>query len=153
MYYQKTKNYILCEFKKKYYEIEEYKTRVSIYPETTKTHILKQMRIVNKNIKKIDHSLQFEKLTFLGRGYKIRKKKNLLFPYFNKAHLNVFLLMTIIAKKIRKNKIILYTNSYSTLRSYSRLFVHLKKLNIYTKKGLRTATQPYIKKKGKSNIG
>ena len=86
-----------------------------------------------------------KKLYFLGKGFKIKKKKCIYFN-FNYSHIFLFNNKKIIIKKIKKNKIIFFYNNLK-IKQILFYFKNIKSLNIFTKKGIRKSEQIIYYKK------
>jgi hypothetical protein len=96
---------------------------------------------------------------FSGKGYKIKKynkdlvktvTKYIMF-YFNRSHLNVIYFFNTIVKKLRKSKIIIHNSNYEHLQLISNLILNVRRLNVFTLKGLRLSRQIIYKKVGKKS--
>lgn len=107
-----------------------------------------------KNLKLISNFLflwegfLFNKFSFVGKGFKIKKKKKKLTFFFNHAHLNLLFIKNTIVKKIRKNKILIFNKNFKTLKILKKIILNVKQISFYTKRGLRVNKQIlYIKKR------
>lgn len=87
------------------------------------------------------------KIKFAGKGYKIKKKtKNSILFLFNRSHITTLWYKNIKIKKLKKYKLyLIYTNIYNNI---TNTLIKIRKINIFTKKGLRKSRQTLIKKKG-----
>jgi len=94
----------------------------------------------------------FSKIYFLGKGFKLKKFKNTTYFNFNYSHINLLVTKKTIIKKIQKNKLLIFSKNLTNLNSLSNLIVSIKKINPYTKRGLRKTKQIIYKKRNKSNI-
>ena len=106
--------------------------------------------LLNKQIKSIDFYF-VKKIVFFGKGFKIKKseQKNTLSLFFNKSHINFITWNNIIVKKLKKTKIILCSSNYKYIDKSADSIIKNRKLNIFTKKGLRLSRQLIFKKVGK----
>ena len=105
--------------------------------------------LLNKQIKSIDFYF-IRKIVFFGKGFKIRKSQNeTLSLFFNRSHINFIKWNNIIIKKLKKTKIILCSSNYKYIDKSAETIINNRKLNIFTKKGLRLARQLIFKKVGK----
>ena len=87
------------------------------------------------------------KIKFLGKGYKIRKKKNSFFFLFNKSHLTRVWWRHFYFKRLKKYK--MYIKNSFFCKYVLRDIISIRRANIFTKKGLRLSKQKLLKKKGK----
>jgi hypothetical protein len=69
--------------------------------------------------------------------------------FFNKSHINFIIWNNIIVKKLKKTKIILCSSNYKYIDKSVENIINNRKLNIFTKKGLRLSRQLIFKKVGK----
>ena len=90
----------------------------------------------------------FTKIKFMGKGYKIKKNNNNnLMLLFNRAHITNIFYKNFFIKKIKKYK--LYISCTQTNVNIIHTLINIRKINIFTKKGLRAARQILQKKKSK----
>jgi len=68
---------------------------------------------------------------------------------FNRAHINILFVKNNIIKKIKKNKIIIFNTNIINLKNLCKKIIKVRKINIYTKRGLRTSRCLIIKKSSK----
>jgi hypothetical protein len=133
----------------------------------TKLIIIKSLNIIklhllfpNKNTQLISSILNnfllnwniifYQKITFNGKGFKIKKKKNIIFFFFNKSHISILINYSTIIKKIQRNKLIFFYKNYNYFNTqFFNKLLNIKYINIYTKRGLRLNRQIVLKKKGK----
>ncbi len=97
-------------------------------------------------------SFFFKKITFTGKGFKIKKKQKIIYFFFNKSHISLIICNSAIIKKIHKNKIIFF---YKNIKLYDTILNKILKIryaNIYTKRGLRFSRQLILKRKGKGGV-
>ena len=114
--------------------------------------------ILNKNINNIlnkfiftwDHFL-FKKILFIGKSFKLKKKKQNLYFFFNHSHQIFLITLNNYLKKIQKNKILIFYKNFNTLNNFLKRITLIKPNSVYTKRGLRFARQLILKRKGKSN--
>lgn len=95
-------------------------------------------------------NLFFNKIKFTGKGFKLKKKTNNLFLFFNRAHKCFFIGNNVILVRLSKNKIMLLKNNFNNLIHDSKLIRGIRSNNIFTKRGLRFSRQILLKKKGKT---
>lgn len=93
--------------------------------------------------------LLINKITFQGKGYKIKKKTNSLNLSLNKYNNETLLKMFILIKRIKKYKFLILFN-YNRCNVIEKL-LKLRYINIFTKRGLRLSRQVILKKIGKKN--
>lgn len=129
---------------------------------TINTNFLNDLTTIKNMILLINKSIScyfFKKIVFSGKGYKIKKyNKNLnnlstkyIMFYFNRSHLNIIYFFNTIVKKLRKSKIILHNSNLEHLQLISNLVLNVRKLNVFTLKGLRFSRQLIYKKVGKKS--
>lgn len=93
------------------------------------------------------------KIKFTGKGFKIKrkkKKKSIKF-YFYYSHINVIMLRFSKLKHKKKNRMIIKTWDKNNIGVTLRKILSIKKLNIFTKRGLRCSKQIIFKKTGKKS--
>jgi hypothetical protein len=105
---------------------------------------------LNKFLFSWDYFL-FKKIIFLGKSFKLKKKKQNLYFFFNHSHTMLLVTLNNYLKKIQKNKIIIFYKNYNNLNNFLKKITLIKPNSIYTKRGLRFARQIILKRKGKSN--
>lgn len=104
---------------------------------------------LNKQVKSINFYF-IKKIIFFGKGFKIKKnKKEVLNLFFNKSHLSFFIWNNLILKKLKKTKLIVCSSNFIKFDLICNKIVNVRKLNIFTKKGLRLSRQLIFKKVGK----
>lgn len=115
--------------------------------------IKKKTRIINLFIEflKTWDKFYFNKIKFKGKGFRIKffKKIKLIKFYFGKSHKTFFFLKKIKKKRINKYKFILTSLNKNILINISRKIINIKKINLYTLRGLRNSRQIIYKRKGK----
>lgn len=94
----------------------------------------------------------FSKVYFLGKGFKLKKISNNIYFNFNYSHINFLISNKTIIKKVQKNKLLIFGKNASILKSISNNIVSIKRLNSYTKRGLRKTKQIVYKKRNKNNV-
>lgn len=92
----------------------------------------------------------FTKLLFLGKGFKLRKIRNTTYFYFNHSHLQVFCNNTLKLKKIQKTKLLLFHKDLNQLHACRSTLTKIKRVNTYTKRGLRASKQLVYLRKNKT---
>jgi ribosomal protein L6P/L9E len=129
---------------------------------TIKVRFLNELKQLNNIIPIITKSISSyfsTKITFSGKGYKIRKfhkilntgsNKFIMF-YFNRSHLNIVHFFNTIVKKLKKSKILLHNSNHEYLQQLIKLVLNIRKLNVFTLKGLRLSRQLVYKKVGKKS--
>jgi len=90
-----------------------------------------------------------KKITFKGKGYKITKKRGFLILNFNHSHLTWLLLFNTLCIKSTKTKYLMALKNYNTLNVLMDKLVAIRKLNIYTKRGIKLSKQKIFRKVGK----
>lgn len=93
------------------------------------------------------YKYKYFKVRFVGKGYKIKKKKKIFFLLFNRSHRTRIWWRHIFFKKFKKYKMYLKGTYFCNALSHNLL--KIRKINIFTKKGLRLTRQKKFKKKGK----
>jgi len=143
--------------------------------DSSKINIINDLNIININInfynnlsifKKIVMNLNnslniyfFKKITFAGKGYKIKKiykniqniYKNIISFYFNKSHFNTVYFNNVLIKKLKKTKLIISSINLKHLYYLTNIILNIRKVNIFTLKGLRLSRQIIYKKIGKKS--
>lgn len=91
---------------------------------------------------------KYTKIKFAGKGYKIRKRSlHSMVLVFNKAHMTIIWWRNILLKKIKKNKF--YVKLTAKNHQFINTITGVRRINIFTKKGMRISRQVLFKKKGK----
>jgi len=163
--FKKNKKKYIYIYNKNYFILFLISCETNIFFKTKKSFFLKSNIPVNVvghhqvgwfNLKKQTEmflkqfcTYEYSKIKFSGKGYKIKKhNKNSIALIFNRAHMTRFFFQHIFLKKLKKYKIYMrYTQR--CLKSVDEL-VNTRKVNIFTKKGLRVTRQLLKKKKGKN---
>ena len=153
---KRSKTYIYI-YNKNYSILFLISSKTKIFFKTKKSFFLKsQLAIKDNSLKKNTEIFlkqfcvyEYSKIKFNGKGYKIKKHNtNSISLIFNRAHITKFFFQNIFLKKLKKYKIYMrYTKK--CLKSVNEL-ICTRKVNIFTKKGLRVTRQILKKKKGKN---
>lgn len=94
------------------------------------------------------HIYKYHKIKFSGKGYKIKKNTNKsIVMLFNRAHKTLLWWKNVSLKKHKKYKI--YISGGGVATHLTKEAVGIRRINIFTKKGLRKSRQIIFKKKGK----
>ena len=109
-----------------------------------------EKKIINNFIKNLNLYF-FQKIKFNGKGYKIKKKKKSIKFFFGKSHLTTIFFKKINIRRLTKYKLFFYTKKYETIKFVFSLINKIRKINIYTKRGLRFSRQKIFKKTGKKS--
>lgn len=91
----------------------------------------------------------FKKIKLNGKGFKIQKKKNRTSLYINYSNPILFINKNFIIKKTDKYKINFYFNNNQYIQILYNL-INLRKINIYTKRGIRASRFLIKNRKGKT---
>lgn len=92
----------------------------------------------------------FRKIKFKGKGYYIYKNnRNTIALQFGYSHLLYLYSFFINVKFITKTSILLFGINLKDLEKKTNELVNIKKINIFTSKGIRFAKQIIYKKTGK----
>lgn len=94
----------------------------------------------------------FKKISFTGKGFKIKKKQKIIFFFFNKSHISLLICNSAVIKKINKQKILFFFKNYSLYEKILSKILKIRYANIYTKRGLRFSRQLILKRKGKGGV-
>lgn len=124
--------------------------------------LLLQKVNVNKSIKNKKFLSNFlfswenffsSKIYFLGKGYKIKKYNNeSTHFYFNHSHINCIVNSEVIIKKVQKVKLIIFSKKLKHLIKFNDIILNIRKINSYTKRGIRLTKMYILKKRNKSNV-
>jgi hypothetical protein len=93
-----------------------------------------------------------KKIIFSGKGFKIRKKQNFIFLFFNRAHASLLICNSLIAKKIHKHKMLFFFKNEIIYKNTLKFLIDIRPANIFTKRGLRFSRQMMWKRKGKGGM-
>ena len=93
----------------------------------------------------------FKKIKFKGKGFRIKsfKKIKLTKFYFGRSHKTFVFLKKIKKIRINKYKFMLLSINKKKITNLSKKITLIKKINIYTLRGLRLSKQTIFKRKGK----
>lgn len=116
----------------------------------TKERILIEKKLIENFIKSWS-AFFFQKIKFTGKGYKIKKKKKSIKFFFGKSHMTNIIFNKLIFKKLTKNKILILTKKKKIIEFTRSLISKIRKISIYTKRGLRFSRQKIYKKTGKKS--
>lgn len=110
---------------------------------------LNNMKIFNKFILKT-YSIHWMRVSFKGKGYRLRKFKNLNKITLNFGHSHwskiAFDLNSFFFKKLKRQNYLCFSKDYFLYKNFRLSIKNYKKLNCYTKRGLRLKKQ-YIKRR------
>ena len=120
-----------------------FKKNKNIHPEPKNENFFKKVQIFLRQL----YLYNFCKIKFTGKGYKIKKKKNLFSFLFNRSHRTKIWFFGFFFKKFKKYKI--YIQSSQKLYKSINDTLKIRYVNIFTKRGLRLVRQKIFKKKGK----
>jgi ribosomal protein L6P/L9E len=97
--------------------------------------------------------LWYTKITFKGKGFKIKKRRRTrtIKFFFYHSHLNAIIFKKSKLRQKKKNKIIIKFWNYVNYKRTAALVTSVRGLNIFTKRGLRTSKQIVYKKTGKKS--
>ncbi len=103
---------------------------------------LKLLKYLNMNY--------FFKIKFKGKGYKVIFKKNCRIIKFNFgfSHKKMIFIGKVLCNRINKYKFIIKYHKLPRLIESAKKITNIRKLNPYTKRGLRLGIQSFNKKKG-----
>lgn len=95
----------------------------------------------------------FTKISFKGKGFKIKRRKRTksIKFFFYHSHVNTILVKRAKLKQKKKNKIILKFWQEQNFKHTEQKIVNIRGLNIFTKRGLRASRQLVFKKAGKKS--
>ena len=93
----------------------------------------------------------FEKISFTGKGYKIKrpKSKKGLKLFFGHSHLFQYSPTLLKIKKLYKAKYLILSKNLKNLLKLTKILTSYRNLNCYTKRGLRTRRRLVFKRTGK----
>lgn len=142
-----TKNYEKIVFKKI--------NNISVYVLNYRQNLCNDNKIINKLQKYFAHSyvIYFLKIVWRGKAFRIRFFKNSNKFTFNFGHSHWFKLIYNSNQfnfyKIRNQSYLTLFNLRENISFIISKFNNIKKMNKYTKRGIRVKTTPYIKRFGK----
>lgn len=123
-------------------------TLSSMYSKFSPVHFLKLNKFILKTF-----SAHWMRVSFRGKGYRLRKfkKLNKLTLNFGHSHWAKISLNrdNYFFKKIRRQNYICVANNYSDYKTFKNDLKFFKALNVYTKRGLRLKKQFIRKRFGK----
>ena len=90
-----------------------------------------------------------KKIKFIGKSYRIKKKKRSFFFEFNNSHIMVLIWKNLFIKKLKKTKIILKTVNSLTILQLSNKIINIRFISPFTRRGLKLSRQAIQKKIGK----
>lgn len=92
-------------------------------------------------------------IKFTGKGYRLRKfkKSRVLEMNFNNSHVTRGLAGSSVFRRISKTEIGLVNNNKIKSKIYLKMLLSVRKLNVFTKRGLRCHKQFILKRPGKKN--
>ena len=135
IYYIKSLKYILIDH--------------NLYKDNTNLNLLN--KFIYKQLKSINFYF-VKKIVFFGKGYKIKKLNKKIFNlFFNRSHLTFIKWNNLKLKKLKKSKILILSSNFKKLTNVINTIVKCRKLNIFTKKGLKLSRQIVYKKVGKKS--
>ncbi len=135
------------------YEVT-YKKSINLLELTAKSPFYKA-RLLTKLLNSLLFSWEsifFKKITFSGKGFKIKKKQKIIFFFFNKSHMSLLICNSAIVKKTNKQKLVFFYKNSSAYELMLAKLLKIRYANIYTKRGLRFSRQLILKRKGKGGI-
>lgn len=142
-------NYFLIKNKKGYFiKIYNNNYYLQVFLKKLEKRIFFEKRIFLKFITQF-YFYTNTKIKFKGKGYKIKKfKKNCINFKFNKSHIEYLRFKNFFFKKLRKNKYLIKYNYIISTHLIWRVLA-IRRVNIFTLRGLRKSSQVLLKKKGK----
>lgn len=149
LYLYNTNNFLLLNFLNYNFFFNKYLNIIKIKKYTLNGKVYNK-KFLN-NFLFIWENFFFSKIYFLGKGFKLKKISNNLYFNFNYSHIKLILNNNIILQKIQKTKLILFSKNINKLIELANAIQNIKKMNPYTKRGLRKNKQIIYKKKNKSN--
>ena len=135
---------------KNFYKYDSETNSLSIIKLKPNKNMICMVNFLNQFLKSLNVYFFF-KIKFKGKGYRIRfyKKNKIVKFYFGKSHITFFFFKKLILKKISKYKFIIKSPNFFNLKNKALKIVKIKKINVYTLRGLRIARQNIFKRKGK----
>lgn len=127
-----------------------YNTLLNILKINTNLKLLSKRNFLN-NFLFLWNNFLFNKLYFLGKGFKLKKINNNTYFNFNHSHIKLMINQKSIIKKIQKNKLLIINKDFNVLKNLTNISNNIKKLSFYTKRGMRSAKQIVYIKKNKSS--
>lgn len=116
--------------------------------------------LLEENNKKINKKLNnyvfgrfflfFKKVTFKGKGFKLKKTKEKKFKFFfGHSHPVYFFNFNLVGKRITKHKHVFFCSKYKKLKAILGPWATIKPISWYTKRGLKFSTQVVQQREGK----
>jgi ribosomal protein L6P/L9E len=95
----------------------------------------------------------FKKIKFAGKGFRLTsyKRKRIIEFIFGHSHIYLLFIKSVFYKRYNKYKYILYSKNAQILKNVSREISRVKKLNLYTLRGLRETKTVVVKRKGRKS--
>jgi hypothetical protein len=94
----------------------------------------------------------FKKITFKGKGFKLKKTKKKMFKFFfGSSHFISYYNKSFISKKFGKQKHIFLSTKLKKLKKGLLVFLTIKPISWYTKRGLRFTKQIVQRRAGKKS--
>lgn len=92
----------------------------------------------------------FKKVTFKGKGFKLKKTKEKKFKFFfGHSHPVYFFNFNLVGKRITKYKHVFFCSKYKKLKAILGPWATIKPISWYTKRGLKFSTQVVQQREGK----
>lgn len=117
------------------------------------THKVKKLDSMSKMFYIRAFSWIIKVIKFTGKGYRLRKLKysKVLEMNFNNSHITRGLAGGCVFKRITKTEIGIINNNKIKSKKYLKLLLTVRRLNPFTKRGLRGHRQFILKRPGKKN--
>lgn len=135
---------------------EKIKTQVDPYNFYVSRHTLLSKKINKKTNKKINNFFFsfflffFKKITFKGKGFKLKKTTEKKFKFFfGHSHPVYFFNFNINGRRITKYKHVFFCSKYKKLKKILISWARIKPVSWYTKRGLKFSTQILQSREGK----
>lgn len=95
----------------------------------------------------------FKKIKFTGKGFRLTsyKRKRIIEFIFGHSHIYLLFIKSVFYKRYNKYKYILYSKNAQILKNVAREISRVKKLNLYTLRGLRETKTIVVKRKGRKS--
>ena len=99
------------------------------------------------------YNYNFIKIFCSGKIFRVKKFKNFIKFLVNTSHDLFFIVATkdMESYKLYKNKFLFKSNTIKIRNMFNKI-INYRKLNTYTKRGLKINKNYFLKRKGKSNI-
>lgn len=92
-----------------------------------------------------------KKIKFSGKSYKIKKATKYFLFEFNKAHFELVIWKNLFLKKIKKNKILIFSANNFQAKKACQNIINIRSINPFTKRGLVGGRYTLMKKIGKKS--